>query len=237
MSGADRAQARVVALRARYGGRDGAALLAPLIRNEFPGRIALVSSFGIESAVLLHMVAAIDPATPVLFLDTGKLFAETLRYRDTLVARLGLTDVRSVGPDPQVVRTADPLGTLWATNPDRCCALRKVEPLARALAGFAAWINGRKRYHSNARAHIPTIEAAEGRVKVNPLARWTADDVARYFARFDLPRHPLEAEGFRSVGCLPCSDRAAPDESPRSGRWRGRAKTECGIHLPPPAAS
>lgn len=237
MSGADRAQARVVALRARYGARDGAALLAPLIRDEFPGRIALVSSFGVEAAVLLHMVAAIDPATPVLFLDTGKLFGETLRYRDALVRRFGLRDVRTVGPDPSAVRAVDPLGVLWRQDPDRCCRVRKVEPLARALAGFAAWISGRKRYHGDARAHIPTLEAAAGRVKVNPLACWTADDVARYFARFDLPRHPLEAEGFRSVGCVPCSDRAAPDESPRAGRWRGQAKTECGIHLPPPAAS
>lgn len=237
MNGADPALVRVVELRARYGACDGAALLAPLIRDEFLGRITLVSSFGIESAVLLHMVAAIDLATPVIFLDTGKLFGETLRYRDALVRRLGLRDVRTVGPDPSAVHASDPLGMLWRQDPDRCCSLRKVEPLARALVGFAAWINGRKRYHGAARAHIPTIEAAEGRVKVNPLARWTADDVARYFARFDLPRHPLEAEGFRSAGCMPCSDRAAPDEPPRAGRWRGQAKTECGIHLPPPAAS
>jgi phosphoadenosine phosphosulfate reductase len=237
MSGADFVQARAAELRARYGARDGAALLAPLIRDEFPGRIALVSSFGVESAVLLHMVAVIAPATPVIFLDTGKLFGETLRYRDTLVLRLGLRDVRTVGPDPSAVHASDPFGVLWRQDPDRCCYLRKVEPLIRALAGFAAWINGRKRYHGAARAHIPTIGAAEGRVKVNPLARWTADDVARYVARFDLPRHPLEAEGFRSVGCMPCSGRAAPEDSPRAGRWRGRAKTECGIHLPPLAAS
>lgn len=237
MSGDDLAWARVAELRARYGARDGAALLAPLIREEFPGRIALVSSFGIESAALLHMVAAIAPATPVVFLDTGKLFEETLRYRDALVERLGLTDVRAVGPDPQAIRSADPLGTLWATNPDRCCAVRKVAPFKRALAGFAAWINGRKRYHGGARAGLPTLEAAGGLVKINPLATWRAADVAAYVARHDLPYHPLEAAGFRSVGCMPCSGRAAPEEAPRAGRWRGRAKTECGIHLPPVAAS
>jgi len=237
MSGDDLAWARVAELRARYGARDGAALLTPLIRDEFPGRIALVSSFGIESAALLHMVAAIAPATPVVFLDTGKLFEETLSYRDALVERLGLTDVRSVGPDPQAIQAADPLGTLWATNPDRCCALRKVAPLQRALAGVAAWINGRKRYHGAVRAGLPTLEAADGLVKVNPLATWRAEDIAAYVARHGLPRHPLEAAGFRSVGCVPCSDRATPEEAPRAGRWRGRAKTECGIHLPPLAAS
>src|SRR5258708_3893217 len=130
-------------------------LLAEMIRHEFPGRIALVSSFGIEAAVLLHMVASIDPATPVLFLDTGKLFGETLRYRDGLVRRLELRDVRSIQPDPARLAAADPAGTLWQTDPDSCCRIRKVEPLAAVLAGFEAWINGRKRYHGGGGAARP----------------------------------------------------------------------------------
>jgi phosphoadenosine phosphosulfate reductase len=198
----------------------------------FPGRIALVSSFGAEAAVLLHMAAAIDPALPVIFLDTGKLFGETRRYRDTLIRRLGLHDVRTVEPDAKRLAAEDPQGMLWHSAPDRCCALRKVEPLTRALAPFDAWINGRKRSHGALRAHLPLVERAEGRIKLNPLADWSAEDVAAYFATHDLPHHPLEEDGFTSIGCMPCTDRAKPGEAPRAGRWRGQNKTECGIHLP-----
>lgn len=201
----------------------------------FPGRLALVSSFGAEAAILLHMVSRIDPALPVIFLDTGKLFGETRRYRDTLVRRLGLRDVRTIEPDARRIAEADPNGTLWRSNPDRCCALRKVEPLARALAPFAAWINGRKRAHGALRATLPPVEEADGKVKLNPLADWSAADVAAYFAAHDLPHHPLEEDGYTSIGCMPCTDRTAPGEDPRAGRWRGRSKTECGIHLARPA--
>ncbi len=219
---------RLAGLAANAGARE---ILAEAIRSEFRGRIALVSSFGVESAVLLHMVAAIDPATPVMFLDTGKLFGETLRYRDRLVGMLGLSDVRAVSPDPLRLQAEDPNGMLWQSNPDRCCFVRKVEPLARALAGFDAWINGRKRHHGGARAALPVVEEAEGRIKLNPLADWSAADIAAYFVAHDLPHHPLEEDGYLSIGCMPCSDRATPGEGIRDGRWRGRDKTECGIHL------
>jgi len=204
--------------------------LAAAIRS-FTGRIALVSSFGAEAAILLHMAAELDPALPVIFLDTGKLFGETLRYRDTLVRTLGLRDVRTIVPEADRLATEDPHGTLWRSDPDRCCALRKVEPLARALGGFDAWINGRKRGHGALRATLPLVERDGGKVKLNPLAGWSAQDTAAYFAAHDLPAHPLEADGYRSIGCLPCTDRAAPGEDPRAGRWRGQDKTECGIHL------
>jgi phosphoadenosine phosphosulfate reductase len=222
---------RAVALAARAEAIMARELLAEMIRHEFPGRIALVSSFGVEAAVLLHMIATVDAGTPVIFLDTGKLFGETLRYRDDLVRRLGLVDVRSVRPDPDRLAVEDPQGTLWRSDPDRCCALRKVEPLDRALAGFEAWINGRKRHHGGARAALPVVEASGGRIKVNPLASWGPAEIEAYFVAHDLPRHPLEADGYRSVGCLPCSDRARPGEGARDGRWRGRSKTECGIHV------
>ncbi len=227
------APSRDVLLSRRLGRLSTEDMLAEAIRHEFPGRIAVVSSFGADSAVLLHLVAGIDPAVPVLFLDTDKLFGETRRYRDRLVERLGLTDVRTIGPDPIAVAERDPEGVLWARDPDACCALRKVEPLARALEPFDAWINGRKRHQSASRADLDLVEAADGRVKLNPLADWDPAALAAYFARHDLPPHPLVEDGYRSIGCMPCSDRVAEGEDDRAGRWRGMAKIECGIHLGP----
>ncbi len=224
-------QARLLA--ERYGALAGEALLAPLIERELAGRVALLSSFGAESALLLDMVAGIDRATPVLFIDTGKLFGETLRYRDALVERLGLTDIRSLAPDPAELARRDPDGILWHRDPDACCRLRKVEPLARALHGFAGLISGRKRHHGGARAALPAIELVDGVIRINPLWNYTPERVAQAFAERNLPPHPLEADGFRSIGCMPCTDRVAADEAPRAGRWRGRDKTECGIHGAP----
>lgn len=232
-SGRDAAAAAVLAaeLRSRYEGLEGVGLLEPLLRDGAAGRIALVSSFGAESAVLLALAAEADPSVPVIFLDTGKLFGETLRYRDRLVRLLGLTDIRTVEPDPADLRGGDPDGVLWASNPDACCHLRKTVPLDRALSGFDAWITGRKRFQSTTRAAIPLFEAAsDGRIKVNPLAGWTRSRIDEEFLRRGLPRHPLEADGYLSIGCMPCTDRVAPGADPRSGRWAGRAKTECGIH-------
>ncbi|ACI99568.1 phosphoadenylyl-sulfate reductase [Rhodospirillum centenum] len=222
-------------LAARYGHLHGAELLRPLLTGDLKGRIALVSSFGTESAVLLHMVAEIDPGVPVIFIDTGKLFGETLRYRDRLVALLGLTDLRSPGPDPAEEAREDADGGLWRRDAGACCALRKVRPLGRALAPFDAWITGRKRFQAATRAVLPAVEAADGRIKVNPLAGWSRQDLTAYLDRHGLPRHPLEADGFLSIGCMPCTDRVAPGEDIRAGRWRGQGKTECGIHRPAPA--
>jgi phosphoadenosine phosphosulfate reductase len=217
----------------RYGRLDGEALLAPLITREFPGRMAVLSSFGAESALLLHMVARIDPATPVIFLDTGKLFPETLAYRDRLVAHLGLSEVRSVTPDPATLAVRDPDGTLWRRDPDQCCALRKVEPLARALSGFDALVSGRKRFQSAVRARLPAVEFVEGRVRISPLWSYSRERIEQEFTARGLPPHPLEAEGFLSIGCTPCTDRVNAGEDPRAGRWRGLDKTECGIHGTP----
>lgn len=231
-------------LAVRYADLDGRDLLRPLIEREFFGRVAVVSSFGAESAVILAMVAEIDRSTPVLFLDTGKLFGETLRYRNRLVERLGLTAVRTLTPDPATLSAADPDGMLWLRDPDACCAVRKAEPLDRALAGFAAWVSGRKRYHGGERAALPVFEAdADGRIKINPLAGWSRARVIEEMLRRGLPRHPLEAQGYLSIGCYTCTDRVRPGEDLRAGRWRGLDKTECGIHdllarrrIPPAAA-
>jgi phosphoadenosine phosphosulfate reductase len=222
-------------LTARYAGLDGPELLRSLIDREFFGRLAVVSSFGAESAAILAMVAEIDRTTPVLFLDTGKLFGETLRYRDRLVARLGLSDVRTIAPDPVKLSSADPDGMLWLRDPDACCRLRKVEPLGRALTGFAAWVSGRKRYHGAERTALPVFETdADGRVKINPLAGWSRARVIGELLRRDLPRHPLEAEGYLSIGCYTCTDRVPRGEDLRAGRWRGLDKSECGIHFTSP---
>jgi phosphoadenosine phosphosulfate reductase len=193
-------------------------------------RLALVSSFGTESAALLKVMADVDPAIPVVFLDTGWLFEETLAYRDTLVARLGLRDVRSIKPLEQTLTREDPDRELWFSDPDACCRIRKVEPLARALAPFSAWINGRKRFQGGLRAELAVVEEDGARLKFNPFANVPREEIEAIFRRADLPQHPLVASGYRSVGCMPCSSRTAADEDARAGRWRGRAKTECGIH-------
>ncbi len=193
-------------------------------------RLALVSSFGTESAALLQVMAKVDPAIPVIFLDTGMLFAETLAYRDTLIKALGLTDVRSIKPDQAALSADDPEGELWFTDPDACCRLRKVEPLVRALTPFAAWINGRKRFQGGARAEIAVVEPDGTRLKFNPFANVSREAIDAIYADDKLPPHPLLAAGFLSVGCMPCTSRAGPDEDARAGRWRGRTKSECGIH-------
>ena len=193
-------------------------------------KLALLSSFGTESATLLKVVADVDPAIPVIFLDTGWLFEETLAYRDKLIAMLGLKDVRSVKPAEETLSREDPDRDLWFSDPDACCRIRKVEPLARALKPFSAWLNGRKRFQGNARADIPVVEDDGARLKFNPFANVSREELEAIFTRAKLPRHPLAASGFRSVGCMPCTSRTTEGEDERAGRWRGRAKTECGIH-------
>jgi phosphoadenosine phosphosulfate reductase len=192
--------------------------------------LAVVSSFGTESAALLKVMADVDPAIPVIFLDTGWLFEETLAYRDTLIATLGLRDVRSIKPLEDTLSQQDPDRELWFSDPDACCRIRKVEPLARALAPFSAWINGRKRFQGGARAAIAVVEDDGARLKFNPFANVSREQIQAIYATANLPPHPLAASGYLSVGCMPCTSRTSPDEDARAGRWRGRAKTECGIH-------
>jgi phosphoadenosine phosphosulfate reductase len=226
------AESRAAELLRRYEGLDGVELLRPIIQNEFSGRIAVSSSFGAEAAVMLDLVAQVDPATPVIFLDTLKLFGETIKYRQTVTALLGLKDVRIVKPDPAEIEKRDPNGVLWQQNPDACCALRKVEPFAGSLEGFDAWITGRKRFHGGARGALPTIEAEDGKVKINPLVTWSRERILEHFVSRKLPTHPLVADGYLSIGCMPCTERVKPGQGIRDGRWAGTDKDECGIHLP-----
>ncbi len=203
--------------------------LHTMITKEFAGRIAVVSSFGAEAAVLLHKVAKVDPAIPVIFLDTGMHFPQTLQYKDEIIRFLGLTDVRSIQPEPDHLAGEDPDNTLWQWDTDRCCHVRKVVPLDLALKGFDAWINGRKQMHGGARARLPRIEKSGTVVKLNPLAHWTRDDVEAAFRVNGLPRHPMVEQDYHSIGCWPCT---SPTEGSdlRSGRWADSDKTECGIH-------
>jgi phosphoadenosine phosphosulfate reductase len=197
-------------------------------------RIALVSSFGADAAILLHMIAQIYPELPILFINTGKLFGETLSYRDRLINRLGLTGLRTIGTTEEAQAKADPDGDLWLKSPDQCCAFRKVQPLGDALAPYDAWINGRKRFQSLTRSSLEPVEQADGKTKYNPLVHWTPADIEAYFALHDLEPHPLVADGYPSIGCMPCSDRVSEGEDSRAGRWRGQDKVECGIHLGAP---
>ena len=213
-----------------------AEILNAAINDVFKGRIALVSSFGAEAAVMLALVAEANPATPVVFLETGKHFAQTLTYRKDLQKRLGLTDVRDIQPAAEDLAAADPKGDLWRRDTDACCEIRKVRPLDTALGGFDAWITGRKRYHGGGRLRLPIFEAAGDQVKVNPLARATKEEIDALFAERDLPPHPLVAQGFPSIGCWPCTRPSEDPNDVRAGRWAGSDKDECGIHLWKPAA-
>ena len=225
-----------VRLNRMFRGSSTEELLEAVLRDSLAGDVAAVSSFGAESAVLLHLIAQIDRSVPVLFLDTGKHFGETVEYRRTLARRLGLTNVRDLVPDTEELAARDENGLRWSYDPDGCCDLRKVRPLARALEGFDASFTGRKAFQSSTRANLPRFEIdtsdAQGRLKINPLIDWDAQRIADYFEQHDLPRHPLVAQGFPSIGCSPCTRPVAEGEDARSGRWAGWDKVECGIHKP-----
>jgi len=224
--------ARVSDLNRRYRHHGAISVLGQALADVQVGRITLVSSFGAESVVLLHMISVLDRTTPVLFIDTEMLFPETLAYQSEVSKKLGLTDVRILRANREYMRQRDPDAMLHLPDPDACCALRKIEPLQRALAGFEAWITGRKRYQGGARAALEFFENDAGRrIKVNPLAHWDKADVQDYITNNRLPRHPLAGPRLPSLGCVPCTGSVSTGEPDRAGRWRGREKTECGIHF------
>ncbi|SDK53965.1 phosophoadenylyl-sulfate reductase (thioredoxin) [Paracoccus chinensis] len=223
---------RAATLNARYRNHAAVQVLRHALSDPDLGRVALVSSFGAESVVLLHMLSVASPDTPVLFIDTEMLFPETLDYQREIAARLPLTDVRVIRASEDEIAAVDPDGTLHQRDTDSCCNVRKVVPLERALSGFDAWITGRKRFQGGERKQLEFFEPEPPfRLRVNPLAHWRPEDIIDYMDENALPRHPLVARGYPSIGCAPCTSPVKPGEDPRSGRWRGSAKTECGIHF------
>lgn len=222
----------LAALNAHYETLSAPDVLRHAIETQFAGRIITVSSFGAESAILLHMISEIDPSVPVIMLNTGKLFGETLRFRDRLQDKLKLTDIRTAYPHPDDLQNADPRGGLWQRDTDACCHIRKVLPQARAIAGFDALITGRKRFQTATRARMDIVERdTDGRYKVNPLANWDLEHLKSYIETHNLPRHPLVKDGFLSIGCMPCTTKVEEGGDYRSGRWANSDKDECGIHL------
>lgn len=205
-------------------------LRASFVR-EWEDDITYVSSFGAESAVMLALIADVKPDLPIVFLETGMHFPQTLDYKAEISEQLGLTNVRDVAPNEAERKILDPKNDLWRKDTDACCALRKVRPLEPALEGFGAWITGRKRFHGGARMSLPVFEYADGRYKVNPLAGWAQEDVDRFFEYRNLPRHPLVSQGYPSIGCWPCTKPAEDPLDIRSGRWAGQDKSECGLHV------
>ncbi|NNU15772.1 phosphoadenylyl-sulfate reductase [Parvularcula sp. ZS-1/3] len=218
-------------LAREFHGADAEAILDHAIRHAFTEEIALVSSFGAESAVLLHLASRVDPSVPVVFLDTQKHFAQTLSYRRKLASKLGLTDVRDIRPDGGEAAEIDPHGDLWRRDTDACCDLRKVRPLKTALDGFGAWVTGRKAFHGGERVSLPAFEWNGKHFKVNPLVSWSRDDVASYMELHEIPQHPLVEQGYPSIGCWPCTRPVGDGEDVRAGRWSSSDKAECGIHV------
>ncbi|MEI5682286.1 MULTISPECIES: phosphoadenylyl-sulfate reductase [unclassified Mesorhizobium] len=226
------AEATAASLERLYGELTPHEIIEHSVGEHFTGGIAAVSSFGADSAVLLHLIAEVDRSVPIIFLDTGKHFGETLDYRDALVADFGLTDIRIITPEQAALDRLDPSGLLHQSDTEACCAIRKVEPMARGVEPFHAWFTGRKRFQAATRQALPAFEAVGPRIRINPLARWTTSDLADYMRSHKLRENPLVAYGYLSIGCFPCTQPVKPGEDARSGRWAGQAKTECGIHLP-----
>ena len=219
-------------LNDRYAEADPTTVLRAALGPAWDLKVAALSSFGAEASVVLDMISQVDRALPILFLDTGQHFLQTLSYREQLSAHLGLTDVRIILPDARDRVVQDPKDDLWRSDPDACCDLRKVAPLARASAPFDTLITGRKRHHQGDRTRLPLAEVIDGTLRLNPLAAWSRADIEGHVTRRSLPSHPLAEQGFASIGCWPCTRPAVETSEVRSGRWAGRDKRECGIHLP-----
>jgi phosphoadenosine phosphosulfate reductase len=217
----------------KYNSLEDVVLLEAVLNEEAFGNTAVVSSFGADSALLLAMVAEVNASTSVIFLDTGKHFPETTDYVQSLSKTLGLENVHYRRPSLADVKIEDTIGDLWESSVDSCCDLRKVRPLEKALAGFDSWISGRKRFHGADRSGLKSVELSDGRLKINPLANWSAERIKIEFIARDLPQHPLVAKGFLSIGCAPCTRAVLPGEDARAGRWADNEKTECGIHSTP----
>jgi phosphoadenosine phosphosulfate reductase len=222
----------VLALNGMFDEMDALGVLRYAVSDVLPGDVAIVSSFGADSAVLLHLVAQVDPSMPVYFLETGKHFPETLAYVETIKKQLGLINIHAIHPLAEDIARFDPNGDLWETDPDSCCHIRKTEPLEPITEQYGGWVTGRKRFQTKERGVLPHFElTSDDRIKVNPLAYFSDADVIEYRQKHNLPEHPLYAKGYKSIGCAPCTSAVADGEDARAGRWRGLNKKECGIHF------
>lgn len=198
--------------------------------KNFPGSVAISSSFGAESACLLHMATRVQPDIPVLFVNTGFLFPQTLGFKEMLKQSLGLHVVEFTPKVPHAEWEAT-RGKLYETDPDGCCAVNKVEPIARAIEGLSCWMSGVRRDQTAYRAGMSYVERKkDGVYKVSPLAAWSTRQVHEYITEHKLPYHPLWEKGYTSIGCEPCTMVPGDPNDPRSGRWKGQNKKECGIH-------
>lgn len=221
-------QQRADKLNAKFANLKTPAIIDHLINGRVAGRPAVISSFGAEAAVLLKLVADKDPATPVVFLDTGKHFDETLRYVDDLMEQLGLSVLVRVRPTQARITAEDPDGELFSRDSDRCCYVRKTLPMISALRDYDCVMTGRKRFQTADRKEMDVAEVQESWLRINPLAGWTRDQLLEYLSEQKLLEHPLVSQGYASVGCEPCTARSSDY---RAGRWAGQGKTECGIHI------
>jgi phosphoadenosine phosphosulfate reductase len=225
---------RVRDLNQQYRHHAAIPVLTHALNDPLIGRVAMVSSFGAESVVLLHMISLIDRTTPVVFIDTEMLFPETLAYQTQVAETLGLTDVRRITASADAIKAGDPFSRLHLADTAACCDLRKAQPLQNALGEFDAWITGRKRFQAGTRQALDLFENEDDiRIKINPLAHWRREDLQDYIINNRLPQHPLVAQGYPSIGCSPttCTSKVAKGDDPRAGRWSGSEKTECGIHF------
>ena len=203
--------------------------------ERYSGHIILACSFGAEDVVLMDMIHRIDPGAPLFYLDTDFLFRETYQVRDRLIEKYGLLSSQVIQvksrltPEQQAAEYGE---ALWAREPDRCCALRKVEPLERVLSGYQAWITGIRRDQAPTRAHAGLVEWDQKfqLVKFNPLAKWSTEDVWTYIRVHEIPYNPLHDQNYPSIGCTHCTTPVRPGEDPRAGRWKNFGKTECGLH-------
>ena len=199
--------------------------------KKFGGKITYVCSFGTESAIILHMISKIDKKFPIFLLNTHFLFPETIVYKNILLKELGLSNCQDIFPDKLLIQKEDPENNLWTNNIDRCCEIRKVKPLDKILKNFRSWISGRKSYHQGERIDLRPFELLNEKVVVNPLINIKKKEADNYFEVNSLPKHPLLKKGYFSIGCVHCTFKTTDKINIRSGRWKNKMKTECGIHL------
>ena len=222
---------KIKALNSKFANGEPISILEHSILNLFKNKIVYVCSFGTESAIILHLISKISKDIPILILNTHFLFEETIKYKDDLLKLLGLRNCHEVFPDDKLLKKFDSDNDLWKTEVDKCCNLRKVLPLEKSLTNFEAWISGRKTYHLAERKNLKAFEIINKKIVVNPLFKSSKDFVENYFLLNELPKHPLVAKGYLSIGCKHCTIKTNNIKDLREGRWSDKTKTECGIHL------